>query len=512
MPILEEPKIVIKGLTEGLYPEYYLTTVSFLVDTATEMTDNQYPFSNNFDPISEPGTMRPAVDYIELTNNSVVGNKIVKFILDARVATAYLYALEDGPKLHKINTSTKTIQNSGGFPHTIAGTGVFGEDLAIYTVNGQFRLFYAYRSTTPDKSDIGIFDFSTTFDDDFMSTVPSGATTLDNDYPVRLFNGDNGFLYIGNGNVVHKFDGTTAAGSGGKLTQVALDLPAGFVIKAGLSHLSHLWLGADSSFGNDVKVFIWNYQSIQSGNLNGLESIKIEGAEEIFNMYLYNNRPRIWVRDLDGSLSLREYTGSDFEIIQRLKNVSDPVVGGNALYKGMMIWNGNNGLTFAIGNLSGKRPNSFHQFAQLGNGALFVYGGIIYTSSGSNMYYYTFSSGNIKASSFYTKVYELPKNSEIVGINFWWKKFTGGTDLANALTIDILTNNMLSTDSSRKTIGFNYHEFDDRNFKFIPLAINKTHNVQLKVSWNFGGAGYDIEKVIKFTRIEILYKSTTKKV
>jgi len=142
---------------------------------------------------------------------------LIKGILDGGAPVediTYTYAI-GGNKLYTLSDSSVT--NS----HTIdkAGvTGESGEDVVYY--NG--ALYYSYNYS--GGADIGKFDGST-YDDDFMSTVPTGGTTLQSGVPHPLLAAGDDMLYIGNKNYVSSY-----YASDNTFTEKDLDLPTDFTI------------------------------------------------------------------------------------------------------------------------------------------------------------------------------------------------------------------------------------------------------------------------------------------
>jgi len=138
---------------------------------------------------------------------------LIKGILDAAVelsyaAHSYSYAV-GGNKFYTIHEGA--VMDA----HTITNADD-GEDVAYY--NG--AAYYSYNYTT--GADVGKFDGST-YDDDFMSTVPTDGTTLQSDVPHPLLAAGNDVLYIGNGYYISSYSATNNT-----FTEAALDLPDDF--------------------------------------------------------------------------------------------------------------------------------------------------------------------------------------------------------------------------------------------------------------------------------------------
>jgi len=84
---------------------------------------------------SQDATNSDEIDAI-LKNGVVVGNKA--------------YCIEGGAKLHEVSAAlvTPSVSNTGSWSHTITGTGVVGEDVAVFTVSGTRYVFYTWNDNT----------------------------------------------------------------------------------------------------------------------------------------------------------------------------------------------------------------------------------------------------------------------------------------------------------------------------------------------------------------------------
>src|SRR3990167_6759101 len=115
-------------------------------------------------------TQGPALT--NLTNGTQVGvvTEQIQFIMDKAVANDVSYAIGT-TKLFKLSSTAVT--NDGTFPHTITSC---AEGESIQVLKGSLYYFY----NTASAGDIGKYDLSSTFDDDWGSTVPSGFEALQN--------------------------------------------------------------------------------------------------------------------------------------------------------------------------------------------------------------------------------------------------------------------------------------------------------------------------------------------
>jgi len=107
-----------------------------------------------------------------LTNGTQDGyvTELIQFIMDKAVSDNLTYAIGTS-KLFSLSSSA--VISDGAFPHTITGC-TDGESIQLL----KGKLFYFYNKAS--GGDIGTFNLATTFDDDWGSTVPTGATALEN--------------------------------------------------------------------------------------------------------------------------------------------------------------------------------------------------------------------------------------------------------------------------------------------------------------------------------------------
>ena len=129
-----------------------------------------YSVATNVDIISKPGVLTQGPGLATLTAGTEAGavSDQINFIIDKAVANDTTYGISD-TLLHKI-TPTEVI-NTGNFPHTITGA-----TEGSSCIHFQGEIFYFYNKSS--GADIGKFDLSSTFDDDWGSTVPTGAAAL----------------------------------------------------------------------------------------------------------------------------------------------------------------------------------------------------------------------------------------------------------------------------------------------------------------------------------------------
>lgn len=202
--------------------------------------------------LTNPSYLTQGPGLANLTNGTQAAavTTLIKGATDMAVSSGVAYGV-GGAKLYKFSSTTVT--SDATWPHAIdkaAVTGEDGEDVAYY----KGALYYSYNHSGA-AGDIGKFDLSATFDDDWGSTVPSGAAALQNaPHPFEV--GGNDVLYVGNGIYVGSYDGTTFQAQ-------ALDLPTNSVIIDIKWVNDRLWILANrpnttGTNKNSASLYVWD--------------------------------------------------------------------------------------------------------------------------------------------------------------------------------------------------------------------------------------------------------------
>lgn len=211
-------------------------------------------------------------------------------ILDRAISADTTYGI-GGTKLYKL--SSTAVASTGGFPHTI--TGATGESVEYY----KGKVYYSYNTST--KGDVGQLTLANTFDDDYMSTVPTNHIALQKGVPHKLLVGGNDRLYIANKNYLSSFDGTI-------LTEQDLDLPDDAVIYDMVWTMNRIFIasnnpdltGANEAIGS---IYVWD------GNTTSWEQeLKVEG--KISSLFVKGGIPFVFYRDTYGISKLAYIDGT----------------------------------------------------------------------------------------------------------------------------------------------------------------------------------------------------------
>lgn len=334
---------------QGFVPSYWTNALP------TVGNANQASAMTNIDLI-DPNVLTQGPGLASLTNGTQAGavTTLMRGILRSPIQTKGVWGI-GGAKLYVIGATAVT--NDASFPHTIdkaAVTSEDGEDVAYY----QGNVFYSYNHSG-SAGDIGKNTLDTTFDDDYMSTVPTGATTLVGGVPHQMIVGGDDILYIANGRYVAKFDGTT-------FVNQALDLPTNDVVTSLAWNNNQLYISTISMLpsnvgGNQIESSIylwdttspsWSYQLKVYGNIGAL--------------YAKNGITYVWYKDAtsSGVFKLGMVNGS---AVRELASYTGalPLYYQVAEDQNYLIWNAG-GLVWYWGASTSDLPTRIFQRADAG--------------------------------------------------------------------------------------------------------------------------------------------------
>ena len=242
-------EINIDNLNGGFCPAFWTTTYN------SYGNKNQASDMQNMDLIC-PSFITQGPGLANLTNGTQAGavTTLIKGLLKHAQASDVSFGV-GGAKLYKFSSTAVT--NDANFPHTIdkaVVTGEDGEDVAYF----QGKIYYSYNHSG-NGGDVGQLTLPNTFDDDYMSTVPTGAAALQGTYPHPLLAAGNDYLYIGNKNYVSSFDGSI-------FTEKDLDLPTDAVIQDLAWATNRIWVATNrpnitGSNKNIASIYVWDGNS-----------------------------------------------------------------------------------------------------------------------------------------------------------------------------------------------------------------------------------------------------------
>lgn len=322
-----------------------------------------------------PGVLSVGLNPTNITGTSGGGSPVPNSVLhDFTIDFAVLTGYALGTDLHQVNTDTDTLTTTGGWPHALTAhgghttpTGALGS-VVVANRSGTRKLFYSWTDNT--DWDVGEFDLSSTFDDDFMSTVPTTplATTdltdgVGKPHPL-IYTSDN-LVLMGSGRYVHAYKCSTNT-----FQSKVLTLPAGYDVVG----------FAESEEGYDTVVFA------TTSRTTGLSTNK-RGRSQTFWWSI--DRPASWYksppipdddvsapfaafgtvgcftghRTKGSNVSLRIY--EDGRWVPKFHwSGSLPTVGGVEIHENTVVWN-SSGALYRWGPRYEKYPVSTQQFASM---------------------------------------------------------------------------------------------------------------------------------------------------
>jgi hypothetical protein len=329
---------------------------------------NGLSWATDIDPNRLPGFLMPGASPVDMTNVAAIDAVQIGGINNS--TTGYTIG---GTKVHSINLTTNTITNSGGvFPHTITAHGghttVLGQDVVVYNVGATKYLFYSWSDNT--DGDVGRYDLTSTFDDDYMSTVAASGAVLTagvTNHPMII--GSDDVLYIGNGNILSGFDGQD--GANGTFLPAQLTLPEGYVITSFAKTPNYLVIFAykdttgGSFYKGESRAFYYDYFSVDPTFTYDLQGNYVNGA---FNFD--DNQIGCFVRgsnsytNYNRQSKLKLFDGTKFRTIFNF-NEGIPVHGGVEVSDDVITWNAS-GVIYQYGTPHIGFDKTFNRVASAG--------------------------------------------------------------------------------------------------------------------------------------------------
>jgi len=477
----------------GIIPQYAATSTG---TAATLTTGKGFAFARNVDPMRSPGYIQPGCTGANATNNSVIDGYLKNAVPNGLVA----YAI-GGAKLHEITISSNTVTNAGAWPHTITPHGhasADGQDVALYYIGSTKYLFYSWNDNT--DGDVGRFDLSATFDDDWMSTVPASGAVLSKDYPHPMIVGDDDILYIANGKNLASFQGQT--GANGTFNPSALDLPNDYVITSFAKLPTYLVIyayksiaGTGTNFYRSVATaFIWDYVSDSFTRAYDLDGNYVAGG---FNYngsvgcFVQGNSPELGSNKLS---RLMLFNGSEFESKFRFRQ-NIPQWGSVEVISNCIYWlsglSGGSSVIYQFGSPYEEFDNKFNYISEAGgestgmlrelsSGSLFVSSGTT-TSGGLQKFAGT---GYASNSQFTTPNVNLsfPENSQARAktIKIYW----GNVSTTHTVTVNLLTDRGNTTTTIVSALGSNVSTLTKYEEASNGDPLPRFDSIALNVSWD----------------------------
>jgi hypothetical protein len=303
----------------------------------------------NVDVLGETLTQGPAL--ANLTNGTQAGSvsELINHILDVAVSDDATYGI-GATKLFKI--SSTAVINTGGFPHTITDA-TDGESVAYLKGN----LYYFYNKAS--GGNIGKYDLASTFDDDWGSTTPTGAGSLQKAIHPSATKED--IMMFGNGRYVGVYFANENT-----IDLDKLDFGNNTEV-ADIAFSSNQWLIAVNS---GITGTNRNYSQIYSYDGSATSSLLSDevaiGLQKIGFLFQIGGIVFVAYQDLSftGGYKLGYITGRKIEPLVHFTG-SLPNFAQKTLYKNTILFL-SSGLVYSAGSIVGELPFALSQLADGG--------------------------------------------------------------------------------------------------------------------------------------------------
>lgn len=513
------PKITINNLL-GLAPAGLIRT-NLKIGQPWEVANS---FAVNL--VKNPGVISLGLTTsTNLDTNSKITALIKNIIHYDDGTTPYAYLIEDGNKIHQIDSNeTQAVDQDADYPiilvpegsHT-SHTAYVCEDVVVYKAYGNSTLknsiFVSYRDNT--DGDVMRFDpDGSNADKNFLSG--SASATVLSTAPHPMIKADNAFLYIADREAIHKYDGSLSPN--GTTTLSVIDIPVGWTIGDMIDYRGFaLIVGIDDPnypgvSGNKparkAAVYVWNYLRNQSSDFSGFEKgspISLGKVNKLGPIFVHSDgQLYLFVISANLRTQLRIFNGNSFEtIFDEPGDILPKYKGSISDYFGHIKWSDSTG-----GIHTFKYPEKYYNnIGQVSNDA-----GAISIGSGGN--YWISSNGNklnllagvYEASSFTLLTKEFPKLSRIDAITLFYPTHTDTT--IGTLTMNPYKNFSLNPISGTYQLT---HALDkSRGWKRFQCGGKNWENInvlRLHFAWSLSSATASFEPY----RIEIEFSETEKK-
>lgn len=330
------------------------------LDSLTEKgASGHYSAAANVDVITKPGILTQGPGLSTLTAGTEAGaiTELVQFILDTPVVADTTYGIA-ATKLHQITPSAVT--NAGIWPHAITGA-TAGSSVHLF----QGALYYFFNKAS--GADCGRYDLASTFDDDYFSTVPTGAAALQSaPHPVAS---KQDIMLFGNGRYVGTF-----VSSGVTLSPTKLDFGAGAECADVAFHANqwHIAINVGITTGtNRASGQIYLYDGAALSAL--LTDEVAVGVLQIGFIYPINGVVYVAYRDLTttGGFAIGYVAGRQLKPLRYFTGAL-PTFAQKTLYLGMILFVSSD-LVMAVGARTEQLPV---QISQLADGGFSTVGAI----------------------------------------------------------------------------------------------------------------------------------------
>lgn len=434
---------------------------------------------SNVDVISDLLTQGPALSNLTNGTQAAAVGELINYIMDKAAAADVAYAIGT-TKLYQLSSTTVT--SSATWPHTITAC-TNGESLQIIKGN----LYYLYN--TAGGGDIGKFNLNATFDDDWGSTVPTGAAALQN--AIHPSDKKEDILLFGNGRYVGTYIVATNT-----LAPTKLDFGNEAVVADVLYNSGQWYIAVNSGITgtNRTEGQIYTYEGAAS--VSTLSDEAGVGMQRIGFLYRINGVIYVAYQDLSSTGFIIGYiAGAQIKPLARFTGAL-PTFAQKTLYKNTILFL-SSGLVYSAGAFVDTLPFQLSKHADGGYatvGAIAAPFGtpiISSTDGGSNFRLAQFS-GFDTACSWKSIVFPLVSGlnqAYIDSVTVLTKSL--GASARCDLTIE--ANQATTTSTSQSITG----TAKTRHY-FSNLGISAIQDFRVALSWSNGNSSNDcaIRKII----------------
>jgi len=439
-------------------------------------------------PYRAVGYLSPGYQNASVTNDDEIDGILKNGISDGQ----YAYIV-GGTKIYKLDTTGFSFENTGAWSHAVTAHGghssVVLSDIVKYNVGSTEYAFYSWNDNT--DGDIGRFDLSSTFDDDYMSTVAASGAVLSttNEHPMIV--GADDILYIADGNVIQAFDGQN--GANGTYTADRFTLPKGFVITSFAKSPTHLVIfayraiSAGTQFRSESVAYFWNYIDDDPDYVYKLDGNYVNGAFEwagTIGCFVQGQAPIVGT-GVSKTKKLMLFDGSRFKTVVNFTS-EIPTYGGVEVFDDTIFWNAG-GQLYQWGGVYPGYPRAVNKIMKSSSGST---SGMLRNFDGSRLYMSSDTGVDLykdgfHSSSFQTTVFipDFPPNKRAKAhmMRVYWKDLVTST---GSFDLQILINRGLDT----KTVLNNLDTVSDYVTKYWKLDDGSEFptfdGIALKGSWS----------------------------
>jgi len=322
------------------------------LDSLTEVGGGgHYSVATNVD-VLVPNLLSQGPGLADLTNGTQAGvvSELINFVMDRPAASDSTYGI--GPtKLFQISSSAVSSGGTPSWPRTITGA-ADGESCIEF--GG--KLYYFYNKSS--GGDIGTYDLSTTFDDDWGSTVPTGAAALQKaPHPVAK---KEDIMIFGNGRYAGIFINSTTT-----IDMTKLDFGANTEIADVAFHANQWWIGVNEGITTGTNR---THASLYLYDGAALSSILFDevgvGVQQIGFILPLNGVMYVCWKDLSGANVIGYVSGRSVKPLGYFSG-NLPTYEKKTLYKNFIIFE-SSGLIYAAGSATPDFPFALSQLADGG--------------------------------------------------------------------------------------------------------------------------------------------------